>query len=196
MKNRIISLLAVGVFGGAAVAHAALMPTFSFDVSDSWIEVGETFSVDVGLTGVDSSLGNLTGFSFEVDPFGSLSLFQYQGATVGSAFLDFSDPSNPNDVTGGLFDLSTGSDIHLATLSFLAIGVGSEMADLEGALADFRGLFFATADFSVFTDLNIDTSLRLASVPEPSTYGLAGAGLVLALIAVRARRSRRATPAA
>ncbi len=59
----------------------------SFNVLDSYIEVGESFGVEV-FAKQDIGDGDLLLFGFDVDPSAALSLFTYGGYAVGAGFLD------------------------------------------------------------------------------------------------------------
>jgi hypothetical protein len=78
-----------------------------FDVSDSYIEVGESFDVDVWAQDDMDILGDLIAFGFDVDPFGALSLFTYDGYTVDPDYDDSGyndDPTLSPSYVGGIYN--------------------------------------------------------------------------------------------
>jgi hypothetical protein len=102
-------------------AHALLV---TLDVLDDYIMVGEDFNVDVSVYD-DGTLGDLTSFGFDVDPWASLSLFSYDGYTVASDFEDLGynyDDTLPDNYVGGWYTGlgNAGQNVLLANLSFTA----------------------------------------------------------------------------
>jgi PEP-CTERM motif len=179
-------LVLVGVLGvvllSAAPAHAA---EISFDSKS--VTLGEQFDVDVLLTeNVDSLVSFAFGFEF------NSSVLNFVQATAGNLFTGlFLAPTvgdqfvigfSPVDETSGDFVPVTSASGILATLTFSVFADGDPNLALV-APAD-TPMLLATLNGELF---EVQTSLRSgtislegqpAPVPEPSTFGLVGLGVV------------------
>ena len=155
-----------------SVRASLATPAVSLSVMDSSIIVGETFDVEVWADG-DNINQQLLAFGFDVITPGTY--FSYTGYTIEAGFDDFSDPSNPDNVCGA-YDFLTplGDDVHLATLSFNAIDVGTDNLTALG-LYDwaFDGLYYEWDGYDIDPTINITVN----PIPEPSTILLLCLGL-------------------
>ncbi len=160
--------------------------TITFDVKDTYIEVGETFEVDI-FAQEDVSKGDMWLFGFDVDPLTTLSLFSLNDYNVGSIFLDEGDGSHY--VAGSIldpFEPNAGDNLHLATLSFSAGGIdGTQTLSAFGDPLDpsfDRGAYYynLTTDeaFDLMISEEIDITIHKATVPEPTTLLLFGMGIL------------------
>jgi hypothetical protein len=102
MKNRLILfIIAAALIACLSVAPAQAV-TITFDVLDTFIEVGENFDVVVSALDETNTLGDLFVFGFNVDPLASLTLFSFDSAYVDSDYTDVSNPPAGNNVSGVL----------------------------------------------------------------------------------------------
>jgi hypothetical protein len=143
------------------------------------VSVGASFDVQVWALGPGSPV-ELLAFGFDVDPGSTFSLATYTGFTVGPGALP--GAGLVNDVSGLFFPGAGDPLVLLATLAFTADTPGTETLAVRG-LADnqFAGLFYAdlTDLFDpVYSNDNIDASIPITVVPEPSAVLIVGAGLL------------------
>lgn len=136
---------------------------------------------------VGSAIASTTGFGFDVAIDQPTSVLGYTGYSMGSIFDDFSDPFNPNNVSGLYFGPgNAGEDIELATLRFEALGVGTGTIDTSGLFDGmFYGLFYMFGDEDLLGSL--DVSVNAAPVPEPGTFILLLTGLA-GVVGMKKRR--------
>jgi hypothetical protein len=150
--------------------------TVSFNVSDNVIEIGESFEVEISVFDGSMALGDLTGFGFDVDPLGMLTLFSYNPPPAIDP--DYADVSlGGNNVSGAYIGLgNANTDVRLATLSFTAGQVpGTDTLEIEGIFdGSFFGLFYEFGDESIVGS----TPITINDVPEPATVLLFGAALI------------------
>ncbi len=176
--KRLWGVLLAGLFGLVPVGAWAI-PSVGFDITDTDIRVGETFTVDVVVDGVDL-LDEVIAFGFEVDFDSAWS--QAASPVIGPAF-DFDDSALfPNtDVAASVDFLNmgpSGDGILLATLSFVSgaagvfdLGTVSDLLDLnEGLLT-----FLDTYDLTHSEEVTVNTAVN--GVPEPATLALLGGGI-------------------
>ncbi|MCK5232981.1 MAG: hypothetical protein KAR13_22100, partial [Desulfobulbaceae bacterium] len=173
MKKKLFTMLSLAVLITCFAAVPAQALFASFNVLDSYIEIGESFDVEVSVYD-DGTLGDLTGFGFDVDPFATLSLFSYDYATLD---LNFDDGGTSGSYVGGLYNGTgnAGTDVMLATLSFTAgFTVGTDTLSIKGLYDGWdHGLYYEFDDPLVGQDIlgsiNIDVNPLGAPVPEPAT---------------------------
>ena len=154
-------------------AHAVMV---GFNVLDDYIEVGESFDVEVWVDGEDIGI-DLLWFGFDVvtpDIF-----FTYTGYTLGDDFMGF---SGPDTYVSGMAFPAIPDDVVLATLSFSADAVGTDTLWADGPYDSARyGLsygFFPNSigfDIDAITDITVNAA---APIPEPGTLLLLSAGLI------------------
>lgn len=178
--------LAMTTFGRAQIS-------LDYAISDSFIEVGETFTVDVVMKGFTSDF-DLYSYAFDVDPFETLGHVSHVGTEIPAWGTDLGG----FDVNVDVFpELTGGADITLATLNFQAITVGLDTLSLLGNDGLDTGIFYG--DYSndpVFGEDGYfavnDSSFQISvqAVPEPSTYSMIGMA-VLFLGIVKRKRAKR-----
>lgn len=191
MTRKILVIISSAfLFLGTTLVPAYGIPTVNLNLLDSSITVGESFDVQVLLqnpaTGTPTPWGSqeeLLSFGFNVLTSGSV--FSYDGVAVEAPFSDTS--LFPNSVSGMTFagvDVTSNTDVLLATLSFTATNVGSGSLQTLGLNDDFYyGLYYELSDLDINASLNID----VAPVPEPATMLLMATGLA----GLAGRRMRR-----
>ena len=179
MKPKLLIILilpALVVFVSAAHTSAAVI---SFNILDTYIETGENFDVEIYIQ-EDESVGDLINFGFDVGPFNSLSLFSYNGYTVGNDYIDIGFDSY---IAGAKIsvDSNAGANVMVATLSFTAgTAAGTDNLSILGLYDGFdHGLyyedFFYEASIDASTEITINSS---QPVPEPASLWLLGIGMV------------------
>jgi hypothetical protein len=161
---------------------------FGMNLGNSNVSGGTAFTIWDQINGATPSYGSQTGFTQGAgDPstidFWLNSNNAENGGTYSMFFPDSSDPSNSGlpafdySARGRVFDVF--DDIAGIERSILVIAI----EDWRNFDADFTDMFFAIEIGTRFGEPQFP-------VPEPSTYGLLGAMVLLGLVAVRrARRS-------
>ncbi|NHN36169.1 hypothetical protein G8764_02550 [Pseudomaricurvus alcaniphilus] len=167
----------------------------NLDISDSDVRVGETFTVNVGISDVFGGLAPLEEvifFGFDVvnnDPV----VLQYLGATVQSPFLDDSAFFIDTDVAGSAFagipNTPANSSLVLASLDFLALTVGNPSLGIASDLTDpNEGLgYFLRGNLDISKQIQLDIRAAASGVPAPGTLPILGLGLVLLVVGYRKR---------
>jgi len=166
-------LWAIGfsVFSANSIAATVV----SFNISNTDIQINETFSVDVLVSGVDSFDEVIAfGFDLTLDPTWSLGL-----VTIGSSF-DFDDSTLfPNtDVAGSVDPFNfgpNGDNIVLASLQLSATKAGDFNLGINSNLFDFNeGLYL----LSSFNAVDISHNQQIAINSPVSTVPVPGALLL------------------
>lgn len=156
-----------------SVSQASAL-TISLAVSDSNIMPGESFSIEVWANNVFNIFpgDEVLAFGFDVTN-QNPSIVSFDSVSVGPFFNDDSAFFPNTDVAGSAFPGVLDNSIHLATLNYTALSLGSVALGIASDAMDFNeGLLYFMAG-------NIDiTSSRNVNVPEPSTYLLLASGLV------------------
>jgi len=173
------AIWAIGFFLLSTQVMAASIPVVSFGISDNDIQINETFSVDVLVSGVDPlSFDEVIAFGFDLnlDPTWSLTA----PITIGPAF-DFNDSALflDTDVAGSVDFLNfgpSGDNILLANLQLSASSAGLFDFGIISDLFDFNEGIYLFSSFDAF-DLTHTEQLTInatasSSVPEPSTFWL------------------------
>jgi hypothetical protein len=194
MPVRIAVAVFVSVLICSAAVPAAAAPIVFFSPSSASVGVGDTFTVDVNVSGVD----DLFGFQFDVNfnhsllsPLGiTEGSFLSQGVSGSTAFLAGTDNGTGTIEFTLAFLLGPVAGVSgsgtLATLGFVATGPGSAALSLSGLLLQDSqlGEFQDTATINE-AFLNINGT----PVPEPASLMLMGTGLAI----IARRRLARST---
>jgi len=172
MKKLFVLLILSVVFTFFTVLPAMAVPTASLNLLNDYIEIGETFDVEVWVDG-DNIGQELLAFGFDVS-IDDGSYFSYDGYAIESGFSDASYGSN--NVAGSVFPGITDDDVLLATLSFAALAAGTDTLNVLGLYDGFfSGLFYENLPGY---DINPSLDITVAPVPDPATMLLLGTGLV------------------
>ena len=181
---KLVSIFSILIF--CITANQAQAIKFAdFTVSDPFITVGESFEVTVSVFD-DGTLGDLTGFGFDIDPADNLNFISFNGYDIGP---DFENWGFGNHVEGLYLGTgNSGTDVLLATLSFTAGPIaGNDFLEIDGPFDDtlfFTGLLYFNehtfTDFneSIYGSLDIIVNQAATPIPEPATILLLAAGVV------------------
>lgn len=182
MKLRALCLV---LFFGLCARSVAAAPILSIEPSTSTVNQGDTFFLDINITGVT----DLYGFQFDLsyDPSILLANDISEGAFLASSgnqtlFLpgDMSTPGNIAFNIGLILGGVPGAtgDGTLARVSFTAASGGSSSLSLSNLLLqDSIGDFIEADALSASVDVNASST---APVPEPGTLMLVGSGVAMA----------------
>ncbi|UDF34497.1 UNVERIFIED_ORG: cohesin domain-containing protein [Shinella sp. XGS7] len=211
-----LGLLVASLLGGAAQASVV-----SLSPSSQSVLLGQSFTVDLNISGLSSSEivstfdlniyfapGVLSGTSFTLGSGlggawdASLSVVQSDNFDLFAFSLEYDPLRSMQDNDDALAALQADGGFTLATLSFdatglgvsqLSFGSGPNERDVVGRDAEFlRNISFQGACVAVNAQTGGNNSC--ATVPEPSSYGLTLAALLAAGWA--AGCSRRSRPSA
>lgn len=202
MSKKLFLWLIALLFAGIVAASPAISSSIDLILLDSDIHVGETFDVQVIVnrdqlsTPPDSNLG-LTSFGFDTLD-GTGSIFSFAAYTLHDPFWGDltvqtdTDPFYPF-VGNILFPADYAPSVMIATLSFDALAVGSDLLTVSGLYdGTFYGLMYEFFDpflgtginlgeygvdsFDIFAELPITVNEFV--IPEPATMLLFGLGLI------------------
>ena len=196
-KKLFLWLIALLFYVLTAASPALSSPMVSFQPLDPYIVVGESFDVQVIvnrdlISPPDPSLG-LTSFGFDTLT-GTGTIFSFSAYTLYDPFLgDFTAPAIDPYVGNILFEADYAQSVLIATLSFDALAVGSDLLTVDGPYdGTFYGLMYEFFDlfsgveinlgdygvdsFDIFAQLPITVNEFV--IPEPTTMLLFGLGLI------------------
>lgn len=183
MQRKWIPLVALIPAIVLITAIQAWSATIVFDISDAYIEVDETFSVDV-YAQEEAAIGELTSFGFDVE---DVPLLIYTG--YGVAAFDWVDTGyNTNtdldaSYVAGFwsdpFATNAGSSILLSTLNFTAgSSAGTTTLSIRGIYDNWdHGAYYDVAGQDILGTLDITIHGATATVPEPGSALLLGLGM-------------------
>lgn len=151
--NRSLCVLYFLVVSNAAMA----VPITNLVLSDTTVQVGEQFELDVWI--LNDVVGEeLLSFGFDLLPVSPL--LSYSGYTLPIDFVDVS--FGAQNVAGLAFPGIIGPNMLLATLMFQAVDVGVANIEVEGLFdGAFFGLFYENSGF----DISGQTAITIESAP-------------------------------
>jgi hypothetical protein len=184
MRLRTLCLV---LFVGLCARPVAAAPILSIEPGTSTVNQGDTFFLDINITGVT----DLYGFQFDVlyDPTILTANDITEGAFLPSGGFTFFIPADPAATPGNLgttYDLLLGplqgvsGDGTLARISFTAASGGPSSISLSNLLLqDSVGniIDFDTQTGTPSTSVDVNST---APVPEPGTLMLVGSGIAMA----------------
>jgi len=173
---------AIGLLILSAKVMAASVPVVSFGISDNDIQINETFSVDVLLSGIDPFDEVLFfGFDLNLDPIWTL------GSVTIAPDFDYDDSAlfPDTDVAGSVdfFNFGpSGDNIVLASLQLSASSAGIFDLGIISDLFDFNEGVYLFSSFDAYdlthTEQVTINSAATSTVPVPGAIWLFGSGIV------------------
>jgi hypothetical protein len=167
-QNLIALVIASCICLGSVTARA--IPTASLNVTDPFITVGETFTVQVFANNNGLAQG-LLGFGFNVDPLSTLAHITYLGYTLAPDFTDSS--LGVRNVAGITFPAILTDPVLLATLSFSATSTGSATLTIQGFVNGFDGLIYTGEENLFPIDVSKSITVNAAGVPDSASLWMA-----------------------
>lgn len=167
------------MWSGPAVAT----PITVLEVNSTQISLGQAFEVVVKVDN-DISTEQLLAFGFDVAPISPL--LEYQGYTMGNAFMDVS--FGMNNISGAAFPGLSSSDIVLATLMFKAVDIGLAEISISGLFDNaFYGLFYEISGF----DIIARNTVTIGMPPINASAPLSGLMFLFALLLICFKAQRK-----
>lgn len=160
--NRILCMLCFLLASNVATA----VPITNLVLSDTSVQVGEQFELDVWIAN-DVVGEEFLSFGFDLLPVSPL--ISYSGYTLS---LDFADVSfGVQNVSGLAFPGIIDSNILLATLMFDAIDVGVANIEVAGLFdGAFYGLFYEGSGFDIASQTSITIEPAPIIMSSPSAW--------------------------
>jgi hypothetical protein len=187
MRRQLARVLAAGLIGLVPVSTSAV-PVVSFDVADTDIRIGERFTVEVVVDGVDLFDEVIAfGFDIDFDP----SWTEAAAPVLGMDFMDDSALFPGTDVAGSVFPSPgpNGDGIKLATLSFVSGAAGVfDLGIVSHLLDPNEGLFTLFDTYDITYTARITVNEASGHVPEPATAALFGLGIAGVVYGRRRRK--------
>ena len=179
IKKLVLKLSVLLMLFSIMTAGQANALSIDLEISDTDINIGENFSIDVWVNDASVFGDEIIAFGFDITNSNN-SVVNTIDWSVAIPFDDDSGFFPSTDVAGSIFPGLIDDSILLATLNFSALDEGNVTLGIFSDLGDFNeGLVYLwQGNQDITSTLDITISSAPAPIPEPSTILLVSCGLI------------------